>query len=203
MCQSASSIMTPSDMFLRWPIRDIQRKKILFRSYELIFRTNEILIRNINSYKPTNISYERNNTFSLNVDMLIHANEILIRTNKMLFLYELIFRTNEIVFFSFNVPYGPLMILCDTGRRLPAKCTEAGTASDCREFSGIFPIGESGECPGLKCDFYGRIFTGWTCHGCDFSGVVVRTRLTHTYTLTHTHSSFLITHYVIVDAKFH
>ena len=63
------------------------------------------------------------------------------------------------------------MILCDTGRRLPAKCTEAGTASDCREFSGIFPIGESGECPGLKCDFYGRIFRGGHVTGAIFLGL--------------------------------
>jgi len=179
-------------MFLRWPIRDIQRKKILFRSYELIFRTNEILIRNINSYKPTNISYERNNTFSLNVDMLIHASEILIRTNEMLFLYELIFRTNEIVFFLSMSLMGHLwssVTLVGDFQRSARRRAQHRIAGNFLEF---FRSGSLGNVRAWSVIFTGGFF------GVDMSRVRFfwgcRPDPINSHIHTHTHTQFVLDH---------
>ena len=59
----------PQGGYVRWPIRDIERKTIISFVQNIIsfVPLNISFVRNINSYKRNIISYERNNTFSFSV----------------------------------------------------------------------------------------------------------------------------------------
>jgi len=77
---------------------------VVFRLYELICRTNEIIFCRNEIVIRTN-----------KIVLVFRLYEILIRTN------EIRFRTNEIIFFSFNVPCGPpyLRLFANRPNELP------------------------------------------------------------------------------------